>query len=165
MKKIVFVRHAKSDHHFGLEDIDRPLSPQGKRDAATMAGVLKTRGVVPQRIISSGSLRTLTTVQIFIKELDIFDCLVVDNRLYMGDSSKYLSVIHEIDNDCDTVAIVGHNPVISEVCELLSGASVGTLSPCAICAITFAANGFDLITPSSGSLEFFDSPNAFRRPT
>ena len=163
MKEIVFVRHAKSDHHFGLEDFDRQLSPVGKKDAVAMARALKARGLLPQRIVSSGALRALTTVQIFIKELEIFDCLGVDNRLYLGDSSKYLGVINEIDNAHETVMIVGHNPAISEVCELLCGANVGTLAPCAVCSIAFSLDSFDCIVPAAGRLEFYDSPNASRR--
>lgn len=58
MKKIIFIRHAKSGwKDFSLDDIDRPLNNRGKKDAPFMGQQLKARGIQPDLILSSPAKR------------------------------------------------------------------------------------------------------------
>ena len=57
---VYFVRHAQPVHSH-REDRTRPLTPEGKRDAALVAGVLKDRQV--DLFYCSPYLRSLDTIR------------------------------------------------------------------------------------------------------
>ena len=40
MKKLILIRHAKSDWSFDLPDLERPISERGKNDIKVMSGIL-----------------------------------------------------------------------------------------------------------------------------
>ena len=67
MKKLVLIRHAKSDwSNPFLDDFLRPLNKRGEKNAPLMAKVLKEKNIRPDLIISSPSLRTKQTLEYFI---------------------------------------------------------------------------------------------------
>jgi len=46
MKRLIFMRHAKSDWALGLPDRDRPLNARGRRSAPVMGDWLRSQGIV-----------------------------------------------------------------------------------------------------------------------
>ena len=40
MKKLILIRHAKSDWSFDLPDLERPISKRGKNDIKLMSSIL-----------------------------------------------------------------------------------------------------------------------------
>ena len=59
MKKIFFLRHAKSSwSDFSLKDFDRPLSTRGIQDAELMGNYFQTKKINLDVVISSPSKRT-----------------------------------------------------------------------------------------------------------
>jgi len=113
MKKIYFLRHAKSSWKKPVIDYDRGLKKRGKNDAKLIADYISTYLKKPQIVISSGAKRALKTAKIVSKELDIKDILIND-RLYDSSIDEYLKVIRETSERYNSVMIVGHNPVISD---------------------------------------------------
>ena len=66
MKKIFFLRHAKSSwSDFSLKDFDRPLSTRGIQDAELMGNYFKAKKIGLDVIISSPSKRTKETLDHF----------------------------------------------------------------------------------------------------
>ena len=66
MKTLLLIRHAKSDWGDpGLDDIDRPLSERGKRDAPAMAHRLLDKKIKINGFISSPAKRATRTAKIF----------------------------------------------------------------------------------------------------
>lgn len=62
-------------------------------------------------------------------------------------------------NDADEpVFIVGHNPAIGGICELLGERGIGKFPPCAICGLEFEAKNFIEITEHSGRIVMSDYP-------
>lgn len=58
----------------------------------------------------------------------------------------------------EPVFIVGHNPVIGGICELLGERAIEKFPPCAICGLEFEAKNFIDITEHSGRIVMFDCP-------
>ena len=58
----------------------------------------------------------------------------------------------------EPVFIVGHNPAIGGICELLGERAIGKFPPCAICGLEFEAKNFIEITEHSGRIVMFDYP-------
>ena len=58
----------------------------------------------------------------------------------------------------EPVFIVGHNPAIGGICELLGECGIGKFPPCAICGLEFEAKNFIDITEHSGRIVMIDYP-------
>ncbi|MDR2789395.1 MAG: histidine phosphatase family protein [Campylobacteraceae bacterium] len=157
MKTIYFIRHAKSDWSVDCDDFDRALNKRGEKDAPFMAERLKKYGVKPDIIITSPAKRALKTAKIIAKKLKR-DMLITDANLYLTSPQEYLRIIREIDDKYNTIFIVGHNPSITEICKILSGAQIDNIPTCGIFCIKFDAESFSAISINSGKKLFFDFP-------
>ena len=86
MKKIFFLRHAKSSwSDFSLKDFDRPLSTRGIQDAELMGNYFKAKKIDLDVIISSPSKRTKETLDHFFSS----NIPEIEYEKYL-----YLSLIH-----------------------------------------------------------------------
>ena len=61
MRRLMLLRHAKSDRSPGVRDIDRPLNPRGFKAAPQMGAYLAAQDLIPQKVVISPSLRTRQT--------------------------------------------------------------------------------------------------------
>jgi phosphohistidine phosphatase len=118
MKTLHLLRHAKSDwSNASLDDVDRPLSPRGKR-----ARKLIARHVAHWHIdllVCSTAARAKATAKPLI---DSLRCPVrYDERIYAADSDTLLSIICRFPEDAASAMIVGHNPSLEELTALLCG--------------------------------------------
>lgn len=122
MKNLLIMRHAKSSWEFtNLSDHDRPLNDRGKRDAPRMGKVLLKERLVPQLIISSSAARARSTAEEVAKMSRYNGEISIDSSLYRAGSSAYLNALRRLTNQADTVLIVGHNPDVEHLVEILTG--------------------------------------------
>lgn len=157
MKTIYFIRHAKSDQKTGCPDMERTLSERGEKNAVFMANRLKKYSALPDIIISSPAKRAFMTAKIISDILDI-KSIETEQKLYMTSVKTYLDAIHKIDDNHNAIFIVGHNPIITSVCEELSGFSFGNMPTCGIFCIDFDVESFADISKNSGKKRFFNFP-------
>jgi len=61
-RRLILLRHADSEQATGVRDHDRPISHQGRREAASIGGRLADLGWLPDLIIASNSVRTKQTL-------------------------------------------------------------------------------------------------------
>ncbi|MCG3720172.1 histidine phosphatase family protein, partial [Aliarcobacter butzleri] len=120
MKKLVLIRHAKSDwSNPFLDDFLRPLNKRGKKNAPLMAKVLKEKNIRPDLIILSPSLRTKQTLEYFIKELNYNDEVRFEESIYEAPYENLLKVIKDIPNIHKIVFLIGHNPGLCDLTNFL----------------------------------------------
>jgi len=156
MKKLLLIRHAKATHETGYADFERPLKQSGLQDAADMASRLVAQSIIPQLVISSPALRTLTTANIFAEHLSLQQPHT-DKKIYEADQGTLITVVNELPDDYDFIALVGHNPGISELFYYLTG-QMKDMETCALALIEFAMAEWDDINNYSGKLIYYDSP-------
>jgi len=156
MKKLLLIRHAKATHESGYADFDRPLKQAGKEDAVLMASILKGQSIIPQIIVTSPALRTQTTADIFTAQMQLSNA-GTDKRIYEANEYTWVKVINGLPNEYDFIAVVGHNPGISQVLYYLTG-QYRDLPTCAVALITFDNDAWESISGEDGHLAFFDSP-------
>lgn len=114
MKKILFVRHAKSSWaDMSLSDKVRPLNKRGNRDAPIMAQRCMEYGLAVDLIISSPAVRAFSTAQIFHEVYKLANPIQKEEYLYHGDPSDFEEALCGVDDSLDCVAIFGHNPGIT----------------------------------------------------
>ncbi|WEK69430.1 MAG: phosphoglycerate mutase family protein [Candidatus Chryseobacterium colombiense] len=118
MKKIILVRHAKSDWPEETEDFDRPLADKGLEDAMNMSRFLKSNNISIDYLVSSPAVRALNTCKIFNQTYNLnFN---TDEKLYNPSERNFESVIYDLDNKHNSVAFFSHNNGISNFANSIS---------------------------------------------
>jgi phosphohistidine phosphatase len=142
MRTLTLIRHAKSSWSFpGLDDQDRPLNRRGQRDAPLMGRVLAVRGFHPDLICTSLALRALRTAETIAQAVDYpVPRILLDPRLYHGDSDDLLKWVQSLDDRYPWVAGVGHNPGLNDLVDRLAREAPANVPTCGVVEMGFACD-------------------------
>jgi phosphohistidine phosphatase len=157
MKRLLLIRHAKAEHENKYSDFERPLTEKGMEDATIMAQRLVAGDIKPALIIASPALRTHTTANIFSEHLLSHE-IETDKRIYDASENALLHIINHLPEDRDFVAIVGHNPGISQILYYLTG-KIKDVPTCAVALIEFDEEEWRALSMEMGELTYYDEPN------
>jgi phosphohistidine phosphatase len=125
MKTLLILRHAKSSwKNNDLSDHDRPLNLRGQRDAPNVGKRLRNEDLIPDAILSSTAKRARQTAKAVAEESGFEGELQLSRELYGGGPEAYIGAIRSLANLVDSALVVGHNPDLEELVEILSGESV-----------------------------------------
>jgi phosphohistidine phosphatase len=122
MKTLLILRHAKSSwKDTALADHDRPLNKRGKSDAPRIGALMRQLGLIPELILSSTAKRAYITAEAAADESGFEGEMVLSPELYSFDPEPYLESLAEVADEYEVVMIVGHNPAVEELAEILTG--------------------------------------------
>lgn len=120
MRRLVILRHAKSDWERGTDDHKRPLNARGRRTAPAVGSRLVELGWSPEVVRSSDAQRTRETWALLAPSFP--DAEVEFTRaLYLADVEEIGAVIAEIADGVDVALVLGHNPGLSTAVLQLAG--------------------------------------------
>jgi phosphohistidine phosphatase len=155
VKTLHLLRHAKSDwSEAGLADHDRPLNKRGKQARKVVAE--HVRGWDVDLIVCSTAQRARETVKPIVTALD---CPIrYDDAVYGATADDLLAVARALPDGDDTVLLVGHNPTMEDLTELLCGTSP-EYPTAALGSITLAIDHWNEIAPNLGTLAAFVTPS------
>jgi phosphohistidine phosphatase len=160
MKTLYLVRHAKSDWenaHTG--DFQRPLNQRGLKAAPFMAALLKQKNVIPELVITSPATRALSTAELFCEILGYPKELIQQQmEIYEGGSSKLLKIVQQINDNCRTALLFGHNPTMTDFSNLLAGHHVDSLVTCGVVRIDMEIKSWKDAAPDSGNFVWYEFP-------
>jgi phosphohistidine phosphatase len=159
MKSLLICRHAKSDQHTLLPDIERPLNPRGKRDIKRMGLALAQYGWQPEWVLTSPATRALDTAQGVMKYAKYDTEILLEPNLYFKSAQAYIDAIEQIPDDIQQAAIFGHNPMITETIFALLKVSTAPRVPTGTMAlIESQANHWAQFLQFPTQLIFFQIP-------
>lgn len=167
MKRLFLVRHAKSHWECDwLDDLERPLSQRGKRDAPKMGGVLAREFIdrAPALIISSPATRAYTTARLVAGEIG-YDpgAIRLDEELYEAMSRDMLAVIGRVEAAVDSLMVFGHNPTMTSVANHLTNAGIDNVPTTGIVIVDFDAPTWSEAVAGVGRLVAFEYPKKYRQ--
>jgi phosphohistidine phosphatase len=120
MSRLFMLRHAKAGWaEPGMRDFDRPLEPIGRTDADAIGAAMRACSYIPQLVLCSSAKRARETLDWIARHIDNGRVIYSDS-LYSTDAAGYVDFIRET-ADADEVLLVGHNPMMEDVAEALSG--------------------------------------------
>lgn len=117
-RMLVVVRHGKSDWSGDHADRDRPLAPRGRRQAAEAGRWLAAHGPRLDLAVVSPAARATQTWELVTAELTDPPPVRVEEAAYCFGGDALLPLVHDVEG---SVALVGHNPAVEELVELLTG--------------------------------------------
>ncbi|MCC1494149.1 histidine phosphatase family protein [Cognatishimia sp. F0-27] len=113
MRRLVLMRHAKSDWSFSEPDHARALNKRGIRSAKALGHWLRTQGVGVDQALISSSTRTRQTWDL----LEIDGAPHYDRALYHAEPEAILDALRDAEGQ--TVLMLGHNPGIAMLAQSL----------------------------------------------
>lgn len=122
MRTILVLRHAKSSWSDpGLSDHDRPLNKRGKQDAPRIGELMRFEELFPDIILTSSAKRAVMTAKLIIESSGYEGDLVVSRDLYAHYPEAYVEQLQALDTPYQCAMVVGHNPGVEELVEMLTG--------------------------------------------
>lgn len=157
LKKIYIARHAKAIKDENMQDFERKLSESGKEDLKRLFQRLQVYDIKPDSILSSPSKRTAKTAKKIAKfyNLDKKKIQFLD-ELYLGDAVKIYNILQTIDKRYNEIFLVGHNPTLIELCELLGFLCLTSFPTSSVLCLEFDIEDFKDLKEHSGKLIFFE---------
>lgn len=122
MKALYLLRHAKSSwKEPGLQDFDRPLNNRGREAAPLVGQFIKKGRLRVDLVLSSPATRARQTAALVKESANLSAELLYDERIYEADAARLLEVVRQAAESADALMLVGHNPGMEELLELLTG--------------------------------------------
>jgi phosphohistidine phosphatase len=119
-RRLILLRHAKSDWPAGLDDLERPLADRGRQDAP-VAGLELAKIAVPDVVFCSPALRTRQTWRLVSAALDPAPTARFEPVLYGASVDEVLDLVRLVPAPARTVLVVGHEPTMSSTAKTLAG--------------------------------------------
>ncbi len=117
-RRLVVIRHARAEQ-VGRTDFERALADEGRRDAATAGRWLAAAGIVADAALVSAAERAVATWEALAEAAEWTVTAALDRGLYAAGPDTALDLVRETDDAAGTLVVVGHNPTVASLAQLL----------------------------------------------
>ncbi len=160
MKRLTLLRHAKAEAYDSRGDHKRALSRRGITDALLVGEFLYESNLSPHRFLVSDAKRTAQTAELVAQANKLReDVIEYDAKLYVGysvvDFLKRMATISDVHKH---VAIVGHNPWISDMASEFVSGFYDNLPTTGCLLIDFEINSWQELSTGMGEIHSYVSP-------
>jgi len=143
MKRLTLIRHANADwKNASVPDFDRPLNKRGLGEGEALGKLLLEQELVPDLVLTSPARRTQQTTEILVRKLALPARHVkAAESLYLAPLEDILALIRATGPKVQHLAVVGHNPGLSELAKQMApeGVTVVDFSTGSACTLMFTA--------------------------
>jgi len=138
MKTLILIRHAKSDRDdVAARDYDRTLNRRGRRDASEMGLCLFERKLLPDMFTASSAVRARMTAELMADAMGYpEEQLQWRHELYLASPATMMKVVRNTLEAVTTLALLAHNPGITELGEQLSGRAIDNIPTAGMVILT-----------------------------
>ena len=118
MKNLFLLRHCEA-YHFeeNKSDHEKQLNDNGRKCARLLKNWFEKNNIVLDYILTSSADRTFTTANIIFSNYE--NKIYKKKELYLCDYKEIIKELKILDNNLNSVIIVGHEPSISESLKFL----------------------------------------------
>ena len=118
MKNLFLLRHCEAyNFEENKSDYEKQLNENGRKCARLLKNWFEKNNIVLDYILTSSANRTLTTANIIFSDYE--NKIYQKKELYLCDYKDILKELKILDNNFNSVIIVGHEPSISESLKFL----------------------------------------------
>ena len=154
MKRLILIRHAKSDLNQPLvSDHERILNESGHNESKLIGQYLFNNQYAPCYIISSTATRTIETANIIIKQLKFKNKIEKQSLIYSDSFLNILNLINNVEKQYQCIMLVGHNPTITQLINHITNVKINHMPTCGTGIIDFDVT-WDSITENGKLVDF-----------
>ena len=166
MRRLLLLRHAKTEPLSHGDDFDRALTERGRKDARRIGEWLADERFAPDLCLYSGAARTRETFEIVAAAQPRPIEAEEENALYDAPSQRILGLVRGLPARVGAALVVGHNPGMGELANMLTGEGVSSerlrlaskFPTSALAVIAFDRPDWSGLMPRTGRLERFVTP-------
>ena len=164
MKTLFLMRHAKSSwKDNSLDDFERPLNERGEKDAPMMGEILKKKKVEVEALFTSPALRALNTAKIIMRSFTLNEeSFFINEEIYAAGVKELLQAIHNLPDKYSSVMMLGHNPGITTLQNLLSEKYIDNIPTAGVVKIALDIDQWKEVEAGAGKFEFFEYPKKYK---
>ncbi len=163
MKTLLLMRHCEASTRISTQVSGEQLglTLQGSEQARRMGEALLRMGAFPQVIICSAAQRAASTATIMAQVLEL-DPVTTSAALYAAEPERYLEEVQLLPVKAKMALVVGHNPTISRLAQLLrrDGVTGGQFTPGGLACLEFADENWGDIQYHSGNYRWYLTPDS-----
>jgi phosphohistidine phosphatase len=160
-RTLLVLRHAKAAGEPGVNDVQRPLTGRGRRNADAAGQWLLARGLTPDWVLCSSSRRTRETWERVSAALGAAapgeGAVMFEPRVYDAGAQDLLNLVSEQPDGARTLLTVGHNPASQQLAAWLTGRPDLAFPTCALAVIRFGVS-WAAVSPGGGELAALWTP-------
>lgn len=156
MKTLILIRHAKSDwSDSSVRDFDRELNARGKCDAPLMGQRLAAGDIQPDVFVVSTACRAKATARLIAPALS-FPVADIDWRdeLYLASPATMKSLIRQTADDVQTLALLAHNPGITELVNQLTNTDIDNVPTCGVLILSLPVDHWSELSNNAELIDF-----------
>jgi phosphohistidine phosphatase len=162
MKTLYLIRHAKSSWSVpDLSDIERDLSKRGFKDINTMGSYLSLKSISPDIILSSCALRAAQTSDLVAQKIKSSAPIHYLSEFYLASPESMKEIIMVQEAATQSMFVVGHNPQLTELANILTDEHIAKLPTMGVVAIEFDIKEWSELKEAKGKIDFFIYPKQF----
>ncbi|HWJ11476.1 MAG TPA: histidine phosphatase family protein [Nocardioides sp.] len=158
---LVIIRHAKAEP-YAPTDVDRVLADRGRVEGRMLGEWLAAEGIVPDAALVSYAARTRETWDVVAAGAGWTLEPEYDGSLYGTDEQGALDLLNGMPPGAGTVVVVGHNPTMGMLVQLLDdgeGAATGSVAlgsfPTSTAAVLTFAGEWSALAAMQARLDAF----------
>ena len=159
MKHLYLVRHAKSswaEEH--LNDRDRPLNHRGQAQLTPLAQALDRSGALGGTLYASDANRARSTLEGILPPAFPDNRVQLNPELYTFDYRRLLAWLKTLNDNQDTVTLIGHNPALLELAGYLLKHAPAQLPTAGFLCIALPDQPWHSLAKGQGKLDAFLTP-------
>ncbi|HTB06528.1 MAG TPA: histidine phosphatase family protein [Bacteroidia bacterium] len=158
MKTLYLVRHAKASWEDNVHDWERQLTEAGVERAHIVAKILKAKKIKIDKIISSYAFRALNTAVLFALDLKYpITSIELSKEVYEKRAIDMLDMLRKQDDKNSSIMLVGHDPGITELYNMLTKKLLLKLTTASAACIEFPIDKWKDLGSKQGKSLFIES--------
>ncbi len=154
------MRHSKASDKEKYEDLLRPLTKKGEKQARKIGAYIKAQGKTVDCILSSSATRNKETALLVAKELGYpTEKIRIDSSLYKCKTRVLIEAIKSLPDSCREVLVIGHNPSTIQAANHFQRDTIFTDVPTSgLIGIKFSEQRWSIVGHKEGKFDFFTHP-------
>jgi phosphohistidine phosphatase len=162
MKTLLLLRHAKSSRKdASLKDFDRPLTQRGLKAAPQVGRAMRRRKLEPDLVLSSPAERAWQTARLVLDAAKFNAELRHDERIYEASAARLCEIVSQIEDSANVALLVGHNPGLEELLEVLTG-EAREMPTASLACIELSIEKWNKLRAGTGRLEWLVKPKELK---
>ena len=162
-KQLSIIRHAKSDWFAGCKDFDRGLNARGYHDASLIGKYLHANKQQFDRVYCSTANRAKLTLEQLNVSLKLPKASIqFEQSLYLASLTHLVSFIEQVSNEYRHIALIAHNPGLTNLCNFIAGDQLANLPTCGVYTIQCCVDDWRAVGLESGTKKMLITPRMLK---